>query len=364
MRFPGNLRDFIGHLLPRAGKCGQNAAAELVRGMLVGYTTQLAQLARQAIPGKEAEDERVVKRRYQYFSRWLNHPKWDPDRLYTGLNRQARRWLAHRRHVPLLMDITDLGDTWSVLQVSFPFERRALPLYRSVVHHTHPERHRRELVRDALLLLQEHLPGPLSRYVLVADRGFPGHWLVKALQQAGWRFVLRVTERWGVEHAQYTGELAAAPQVAGLVGPRPRHLADAFFGRKGQGADEWSQAHLVLYHGEGRKEPWYLVTSERRATRAVSIYRERMKIECEFRDVKGPFGLDALVRWEQRERVARFLAMVAVYEWRLAVLWVRHRIGRHRKSLSKYGKLSWIRLTREWIQLQIRLSALPAILRL
>ena len=357
MRFPGNLRDFVGHLLPSAGKCGQEAAAALVRGMLGGYTTPLAQIARQALPKEQAENESAVKLRYQYFSRWLNHPKWDPARLYAGLNRKARRWLAHRRHVPLLMDITDLGEQWSVLQVSFPFEGRALPLYRSVVHHTAPEKHRRELVEEALSLLREHLPGPHSRYVLVADRGFPGHWLVKALQRAGWRFVLRVTARWSVTHAEYTGELAEAPSVAGLVGPQPRHLARALFGRKGKGADEWSQADLVLYHGEGRKEPWYLVTSEGRATRAVAIYRERMKIECEFRDVKGPFGLDTLQRWEQRERVARFLAMVAVYEWRLAVLWVRHRIGRYQQALCKYGKLSWIRLTREWIQLQIRSAA-------
>jgi hypothetical protein len=364
MRFPGNLLDFIGHLLPSAGRCGQHAAAELVRCMLGGYTTQLAQIARQAVPEEEEEKDSAVKVRYQYFARWLNHPKWDPDTLYAGLNRKARRWLAHRRHVPLLMDITDLGETWSVLQVSFPFEQRALPLYRAVVHHTDPEIHRRELVQGALALLREHLPGELSRYVLVADRGFPGHWLVRALRRAGWRFVLRVLCSWRVTHPEFTGQLVAAPTVKGLVGARPRHLAGAVLGRRGKGADEWSEADLVLYHGEGRKEPWYLVTSESDAARVVAIYRQRMKIECEFRDVKGPFGLDALERWERRERVARFLAMVAAYEWRLAVLWVRHRIGRYRKSLTKYGKLSWIRLTREWIQRRIRSAAQPAFERL
>src|ERR1051326_6474260 len=143
MRFPGNLLDFMGHLLSSAGTWGQKAAAALVRGMLVGYTTHLAQIARQAIAEEAEKKENAAKLRYQYFSRWLNHPKWDPEALYAGLNRKARRWLTHRRHVPLLMDITDLGEQWSVLQVSFPCERRALPLYRSVVHHTDPEVHRR-----------------------------------------------------------------------------------------------------------------------------------------------------------------------------------------------------------------------------
>jgi hypothetical protein len=357
------LLDFIVALLPSAGKCGQHAAAELVRCMLGGYTTQLAQLARQAIPADE-EKENATKLRYQFFSRWLNHPKWDTERLYAQLNRQARRWLAHRRCVPLLMDITDLGENWSVLQVSFPFERRALPLYRAVVHHTDPEVHRRELVRGALALLWDHLPGPRSRFVLVADRGFPGHWLIKELQEQGWRFVLRIDDTWKVKHEVYTGKLAQAPSQKKLVGPRPRLLRSGEFGRRAKGREEWSVAHLVLYHGEGREEPWYLVTSETEAGRAVAIYRERMKIECEFRDVKGPFGLDALIRWKRRERVARFLAMVAVYEWRLAVLWVRHRLRRYRKSLTKYGPLSWIRLTREWIQLRIRSAAQPAFERL
>src|SRR5205823_1178964 len=150
----------------------------------------------------------------------------------------------------------------------------------------------------------------------------------------GWRFVLRVTRRWKVSHPAYTGELAEAPPVAGLVGPRPRRLAGAVFGRRGKGADEWSEADLILYHGAGREEPWYLVTTETQAARAVAIYRERMKIECEFRDVKGPFGLDVLARWEQRERVARFLALVAVYEWRLAYLWLRHQLRRLRASFT------------------------------
>jgi hypothetical protein len=328
--------------------------------MLGGYTTQLAQIARQAVPEAQEENESAVKLRYQYFSRWLNHPKWDADALYAGLNRQARRWLAHRRHVPLLMDLTDLGGTWSVLQVSFPFERRALPLYRAVVHHTDPEAPRRELVRGALALLRDHLPGSFSRYVLVADRGFPGHGLVKELQAGGWRFALRIDDTWKVKHDVYTGLLRDAPQQPGLVGTRPRLLRAGEFGRRGKGHDEWSVANLVLYHGTGHQEPWYLITSEERAAFAVAIYRERMRIECEFRDVKGPFGLDALERWQRRERVARFLALVAAYEWRLAVLWVRHQIRRSRKSLTKYGPLSWIRLTREWIQRQIRSAAKPA----
>jgi hypothetical protein len=328
--------------------------------MLCGYTAQLAQIARQA----DGEGESATRVRYQFFTRWLKRPHWEPAAIYGQLNRAARRALAHRRHVPLLMDFTDLGTSWTVLQVSFPWERRALPLYRAVGRYQGPEVGQRELVRGALAFLREHLPGPQHRYLLVADRGFPSHRRIKELQEGGWRFVLRIDDIWKVKHAEYTGLLKDAPQQEKLVGPRPRRLLAGEFGRRDKGRDEWSVAHLVLYHGEGHQEPWYLVTSEERASFAVAIYRERMKIESEFRDLKGPFGLDRLERWQHAQRVARFLAMVAVYEWRLAHLWLRHRLRRLGASLTKYGKLSWIRITREWIQREIRLAATLAILRL
>lgn len=360
MGIHGNLQHWLRYVLPAAGACAHRAAFLLLQSMLTGYTAQLAQLARQA----DGEGDSATKVRYQLFSRWLKRPHWDPETIYAQLNRAARRVLAHRRHVPLLMDITDLGKGWAVLQVSFPWEQRALPLYRVVTRYKEPEVKRRELVRGALAFLRQHLPGSLGRYLLVADRGFPGHWLVKDLQDGGWRFVLRIDDTWKVKHATYTGLLGDAPKEKHLVGTRPRLLVAGEFGRRGKGRDEWSVANLVLYHGEGHQEPWYLITSEERAAFSVAIYRERMKIECEFRDMKGPFGLDQLERWHHRERVARFLAMVALYEWRLAYLWLRHHLRRFGASLTKYGPLSWIRITREWIQRQIRLAAHPAILRL
>jgi hypothetical protein len=360
MGFPSNLCQWVGDLLPVAGACAQHAAVLLLQSMFTGYTAELAQIARQA----DGEGESATKVRYQLFRRWLKRPHWDTATIYAQLNRAARRVLAHRRHVPLLMDITDLGTGWAVLQVSFPWEGRALPLYRVVTSYEDPEVQRRELVRGALAFLRQHLPGSLGRYLIVADRGFPGHWLVKELQERGWRFVLRIDDTWKVKHAVYTGRLAGAPQQKKLVGPCPRLLLAGEFGRRGKGHDEWSVANLVLYHGLGHKEPWYLITSEKRAAFAVAIYRERMQIECEFRDVKGPFGLDRLERWQHRERVARFLAMVAVYEWRLAYLWLRHRLRRLRASFTKYGKLSWIRITREWIQRENRRAAKLAIMRL
>lgn len=343
-----NLDDWLRFLLPEAGPCAQQALAALLRVMLATFTTVLAHLARKVDPQTAAK---ITRHR---LARWLTRPNWDPETIYVGLNREAKRLLSRRKQVPLLVDFTDLGTKWRVLQVSIPFEGRAIPLYRSVVSYTAPEIEQPKQVRAALAWLEKHLPGPLGRYRVVMDRGFPSHVLVRLLWEGEFGFVVRVTGEWKVTHGDYTGQLKQAGEQAGLLGPTPRCLLDAVLGSRGKGATEWSRAHLVLYQGTGCQEAWYLLTSERSGAKAVAIYRERMKIEGEFRDVKGPLGLDELARWQGRERVARFLALVAIYEWRLVYLWQRHRLCNERKFFQVKGELSWITTTRLWIQRQLQ----------
>jgi hypothetical protein len=317
-----NIDHWMRALLPKAGGCAQKAAACLLRSLLVGFTTDLTQLARQAEttvgegrPPTQEEGERqaaATKGRRQFFDRWLKREHGEPQEIYAHLNREARRAMSRGKWVPLLMDFTDLGTRWTVLQVSIPFAGRALPLYRAVVSYKAPEEGRRELVRGACAFLKAHLPGEFARYVLVTDRGFPGHWLVRELTEAGWAFALRVPESWKLTHPEYTGTLKEARSVPGLVGPTPRRFVRATLGRRGKGRDEWSEANVVLYAAEGQKDPGFLVTSLSCGREAVAIYRERMKSECEFRDLKGPFGLELLARWGGRERVARFLAIMAI----------------------------------------------------
>lgn len=355
MRSTQRVRRWLAQLLPTAGPCAHAAATQWLGALCVAFTTDLTQLARQA---ERATSVRISR---QFFARWLARPHFAPTVVYAGLNRQLRRRLPDQGDVPLLVDFTDLECRWSVLQVSVPWQGRALPLYRAVIPWRAPPGGRRELLRAMLTFLEEHLPGPRERYVLVADRGFPGHWLIRELQARGWRFVFRVTNRWKLTHPDYTGTLQTAVSVPELVGPHPRLLRGAVLGRRGEGADEWSQAHVVLYHGSGYAEPLFLVTGEREAAPAVALYRARVQIEGEFRDLKGPFGLDRLARWQAAGRVACFLALVALYEWRLALLWEQQQLDVWGRQQVKHGKLSWIRTTREWILHQCRLAARPTL---
>jgi hypothetical protein len=324
--------------------------------LTLGFTCNLSQIARQLT----REGSASIRR--QFLARWLNEPAWDPEVLYAGLHRRARRLLASKRQVALLVDYTFLGNEWAVLQVSVGWQRRALPLYRGVLHRC--ETGQSALVKKALCWLAGQLPGPRSRYVLVMDRGFPSHALITWLSEQRWNFVLRVSAKWKMTHPRFTGLLREAQERSDLVGATARHFQGGMLGRLRKGPDEVSGANLVTYSGEGCAEPWLLVTSLQRADPVVALYRQRMQIEQEFRDLKGPLGLDRLESWHSKERVARFLAWVALYEWWLAHLWEVHRLAAWGMELVVHGSLSWIRITREWLRLHAYQPTRPALARL
>src|SRR5260221_13889305 len=115
-------------------------------------------------------------------------------------------------------------------------------------------------------------------------RGFRSRRLITELQKGGWRFVLRVKSNWRMAHPDYTGQMRHAG-AEGLVGTEPRLYTNACLGYDNRGGLRGSCAHVVSFFGAGHKEPWFLVTSETDPHLAVKIYRQRMRIEEEFRDL-------------------------------------------------------------------------------
>src|SRR5206468_2880564 len=176
------------------------------------------------------------------------------------------------------------------------------------------------------------------------------------LRARGWRFTLRVKGNWTMSHSEFQGSLDSALHL-GRVGIEPQWFVAAVLGdaqRRESKRVRNCAANLVWWRGAGHREPWFLVTSEDSGLLTVQLYRERMRIECGFRDVKGPLGLDQLANWQGEGQVARFLAMMAVYEWRLAYLWLMHRLVDFARRWQVKGKLSWIRTAREWLQHRMR----------
>jgi hypothetical protein len=352
MRSPKSLREWVRRLLPTATPLAHHAATVLLRALLVGYTANLSQLARQM--------DRIspAKGTGQWLRRWLDRPHFGPATLYPCLLRLIPEAVWDQPEILLLIDATCLADRWVVLQVSIPWEGRALPVWREVYPYAGADRTKqgqRVALEAALAGLGAHLPGSRAHYVLIMDRGFPSNRLVSRLQRDGWRFVLRVKSNWRMEHPEYTGLLREAVSL-GLVTATPRLLREARLGYWEKGRDRRSTAHVVFFYGPQQQEAWFLVTSEVDPQHAVALYARRMQIEEEFRDLKGPCGLDLLADWEDLERVRCFLAWVAVYEWRLAYLWVTHQLCLFRERLRTGGRISWIRTVREWIAREIRLA--------
>jgi len=354
MRSVPSLRRWSEHFLPTSSAAAQEAAWQLLRALLVDFTVSLSGLARQLERTTGAASGR------QYLFRWLNRRAWEPQVLYARLPALWPREWRRARELPLLIDCTILGEQWCVLQVSLPWQRRALPVFRLVVSFRQPEYGQTELLYQALAWLAAHLPGPRARYVLVMDRGFPSHTLLKNLQALGWRYVLRIGSHWTMAHPEYRGRCGAVG-ARKAAGERWSHwFGSAVLGRRQKGRDAWSRTHVVVLADPEQQEVWVLATSETCAAAAIRLYRQRMQIEAEFRDLKGATGLDHLQEWEDVDRVARLLAWIAVYEWRLACLWLRHQPaawGRTRLQIG--GTLSWITITRAWAKYHLRAAVGP-----
>ena len=174
--------------------------------------------------------------------------------------------------------------------------------------------------------------------VIVTDAGFRAPWF-KAVRQMGWHFVGRLrnknlifvesTETWQLSSLFFE-------QATG----KPAHLGHALLTE-----DKKVPVHLVLYKGKSKnrhkrnlnkkvsasskskrhskaaKEPWLLVTSMPQArdnsNHIVNIYRQRMRIEENFRDTKcHRYGLglnNSLTKIPERMAILLLIATIATF---------------------------------------------------
>lgn len=98
----------------------------MIRALLVGFTTNLAQLARQLDRPANALGAR------QWLGRVLQRPQFAPEARWADLLIVLPTAVlpGRRGPVPLLLDVTYCAEQWVMLQVSVPWEQRALPLFR------------------------------------------------------------------------------------------------------------------------------------------------------------------------------------------------------------------------------------------
>ena len=369
MRSTVPIRTWIAALLPQGTAYAIEAAVDFVQALARGFDCRLCQLARQVPRNVKARSNR------QYLSRWLERPSWDPPTIYAALVSYLPYLVQRWPVVPILVDFTFLSDDHSVLEFAIPFQKRALPVLRLVRRGRGGEALYAQMIEEGLAWLERYLPGPRSSYLLVGDRGFSSHRFLKRLQRQNWRYTFRISVHWRMAHPEFRGLIGEATGTLLAPGMKARWFGAVTLGQRDKGAEDWSESHVVWWWDARHREPWILVTSEPTARRALRAYRRRFGIECGFRDVKRGrkgrkgenkrvkrgHGISWLMEWKSAERVARFLVWVAVYEWWLAFLWLQERLHTWGRSLQVGGRLSWMRVTEEWVRRQLhQLLELPA----
>lgn len=243
------------------------------------------------------------------------------------------RWMSPWIHV----DWSCINPTTNLylLRASLSVKGRSIVLYEECYPKKKENNH--GVHQEFLKNLKAILP-PCEAPIIVTDAGFRAPWFM-AVRQMGWHFVGRLRNKNLVlMESTQTWQLSASffEQATGT----PSHLGHALLTEEKQ-----VPIHLVLYKGKSKnrhkrnlnkkisasskskryskaaKEPWLLVTSLSQVrdnpNHIVNIYRQRMRIEENFRDTKCPhYGLglkNSLTRTP--ERMAILLLIAAIATW-------------------------------------------------
>ena len=161
---------------------------------------------------------------------------------------------------------------------------------------------------DALLARLREVVPEGAKVTVLADRGFADCALFEFLEELGFGYVIRLRGNHVVTSAG--GESRKAADWVG-AGGRARTLRGATVTKTWR----WKAAAVACMKDRDMKEPWCLVSSERRGAREMAaLYARRWGIETSFRDVKNPrFGMGLketrVGRTDRRDRMLLVGAM-------------------------------------------------------
>lgn len=294
-------------------------------------------------------------------------------------SRLVPNWMSPWIHV----DWSCINATTNLylLRASLSVKGRSIVLYEEC--HPKKKENNHSVHQQFLKNLNAILP-PCATPIIVTDAGFRAPWFI-AVRQMGWHFVGRLrnknlilmegTETWQLSSLFFE-------QATG----KPTHLGHALLTEEKQ-----VPVHLVLYKGKSKKrhkrnlnkkisasgkskrhskaakEPWVLVSSLPQAqdnpNHIVNIYRQRMRIEENFRDTKCPhYGLglrDSLTRTPERMAILLLIAAIATFAaWLAGIITMNQ--GKATDFQAHSAKfttsLSIVYLGREVIKKQVHFS--------
>lgn len=263
---------------------------------------QLSLPAWEAYVPSRATKAQSTERRWR---RFLGNARIRVEHLYLPLVLAALSgWKSQRLY--LALDTTVLWDRYCMIHLSVVCCGRAVPLLWRVLEHgsaTVAFKKYKPLLRKARWLLRHH-----PDVMLLADRGFANHELMRWLRTCHWHYCLRLPC-----DVLLQGAKRYPTTVATLYPP----IGEArLYRHVGLWQDGIHRCNLVLATVKGAKESWAVITDEPPSLQTLWQYALRFRVEELFLDSKsGAFELEdsRLRSTDALERLYLVAAMALLY---------------------------------------------------
>lgn len=332
------LHKFIFNALPKVHQTRRNALICCVASLLDQGKLTLTAL------GRNMAGNSLVKHKIKRVDRLLGNDKLLADKFYI-YKQLANNILKNLTEAVIIVDWSGCCSQarW-ILQASIAMNGRSIPIYTEV--HPLARISNPKVEKDFLEKLYAIVPNNIN-VIVVTDAGFRAPWF-KTVRQLGWHFVGRLRSRVmfnfgdGVWHktTAFNGKIPTTPVHLGYAElGKTKKLMDANIfayqgthkGRKKIKRKYFNEMHpdKHIKYGRANKEPWILATSLpgelEMARRVINIYRSRMQIEQNFRDIKNQrwgFGLrDSKTENMQRLEILLLIGFVAsVILWLIGIV--------------------------------------------
>lgn len=220
-----------------------------------------------------------TERRWQ---RFIRNRRIKVRSMYVPLVMAAiNDWTKQR--IYLALDTTMLWNRFCIIHLSVVCGGRAVPFFWKVLAHKSSTVAFAEY--KLMLRLAQKLLSNYPDIMLLADRGFANHQLVRWLQNSNWHYCLRlpsdVTLHGARRHPIELKYLYPAKSEA------------IFYHRVGLWLDGELRCNIVLANVNGVREPWAVITDEDPSLQTLWQYGLRFRVEELFLDSKsGAFQLE------------------------------------------------------------------------
>lgn len=257
--------------------------------------------------------------RYFWIERFLSAKTIDDMEVMSVLSARLLSSLcAHGETILISIDQTNIDADRAVGMVSARVGNRALPLFWTV--------HRSQgniPVKEYLPLLarvKACLPDE-AKVLVLADRFFGGAELIKACQQQGWSYRIRLKGSLLLLHQG--GEISV-----GDIARLGNGIAEAQLG----GEANRITTNIGFVHDKGHQEPWFIAMDAMPTRTSTLDYGLRWSIETMFSDFKSRgFGFQD-THLQRTDRISRMLLVIAV-----ALTWATVNGATEQKKLFNQG---------------------------